>query len=634
MAAEALNTPRDFVQSGWDYFRTLAGTWITLSQQAVGQLTNLDIVPISFDDAALDLTVDYGTFLRPVKPDAPTLGEISTDIPSAPTLAPIILPTLAVAPVEPNFENLVYVQPAAPDRAIPTAPDDLYIDLEPIVIPEMDAYTLPTLPTLYSLDLPEVPDIDVPEFTSDRPVFDIEQPDSAFNWQEIAYSSTLLDSLKEHLQSMMDGGLGLPAAIEQALFDRGRARSDLLANKRVQEVADTLAARGLVEPAPYLARRLDEARQEGRLEYAALNRDITIESAKISIENVKYALAQAGSLEVALLQNNSQINQRALDAAKIASDIQVAVFNALVTRFNLDVELFKADAEVFKQRIQAAIAVAELYKAQIEGQKAIGDLNEALIRQYSAQIESINVLATIYRTQVEAARARGEINTQRLEQARVRAQTFGIQVDAWGKEQEGYKNQVDAALGNVRVYEAIGNVYGRRVEAFKSINEGYFQQGQFQLEQQKLSIAGFGAQLESARTLIGAQQASISAAAQLYSSQASMYQAEGQVAAAESNAQDRTAELRVKVAEARLQAILKTTDARINQNIQIASLYVEQLKAKSQVISQLASATMSGVNFGASYSGSLSHGYSNSGSLSWSGEAPDFSASYASMPLF
>lgn len=631
---ESLDTPRDFVQSGWDYFRNLAGEWIELSQQTIGDLTNLDIVPISFDDADFDLTVDYGSFVRPIKPDAPTIEAITTEIPDAPTVETIEFLDPGAAPDEPDFSGLSYVAPAPPDTPVPDAPTDTDVALVELEIPEFDTYTLPSVPTLYDLNIPDAPDIETVEFEAERPSFDIDVPDTAFNWQETAYSSTLLTSLKEHLASMMEGGLGLPAAIEQALFDRGRGRSDILGLKRVQEVADDLASRGLVEPGGYLARRLDAARQEARAEQATLNKDITIESAKISIENVKYAIAQAGALEIALIQANGEINARALQAAKIASDIALNVFNAHVARFNLDVELYRADAEVFKQRIQASIAQAELYKAQIDGQKAIGEVNESLIRAYAAEVSTINTMADIYRAQVEAAVAKGQINTQRLEQARLRVQTYSARVEAWGKEQEGYKARVEGALGNVRVYEAMGNVYGRRVEAFRVLGDTYIERGKAQIAAQQLGYQNYAARLEGVKTLIGAQVANANVQSSLYQAQAGMYQAEGQVVAAEAAANDRTAALRVEVARARLDASLKTIEARINQNTQIYGLYVEQLKAKAQVLTQLSAATMSGVNFGASYNGSLSHGYSNSASIGWNGEMTDFNATYASFPLF
>lgn len=632
--SDNLVTPRDFVQSGWDYFRELGGTWIEYSQQAIGDLTNLDIVPIQFDDALLDLQVDYGSFVRPVKPDAPVLDEISDDVPSAPDVIDVDFRDAGEAPESPDFSQMTYNPPAPPTSAVPTAPPDDDIVLVPVVLPEMDPYNLPSPPSLYSLNIPEAPDLPEVEFEAERPEFEAEPPSAVFDWQETAYSSELLESVQANLTSMMAGGLGLPAAIEQALFERGRERADSLGMARVQQAENLMSSRGIYEGGGYLRASMDKARTEARMEAAGHNRDITIESAKISVESVRFALSQAATLEIALMQENSQLNQRALEAAKIAKDVAIQVFNAFVAKYNLDVELYKADAQVFLNRIQANIARAEMFKAEIDAQKAIGDINESLIRAYIAELQGINTLADIYKAKLEGAKTVGEINTQRLEQARIKVTNFGIRVDAWGKEQEGYRNQVEAAMGNVRVFEVAGNVYARRCEAFKTVNDAYFQQATARIEIQKLGFVGFNAELEAARTLVAAQVARVNAKASLFSSQANMYQAEGQVAAAESAAQDRTNELRVRVATARLESTLKVTDARIAQNGQIYSLYVEQLKAKAQVVSQLASATMSGVNFGANYSGSLSYGYSNSASLSWSGEAPDFGASYAGMPLF
>ncbi len=629
MAEDGLNTPKDFVQSGWDQQRDWAGGYITMSKEAITDLTSLQIVPIQFD-AQFDLTIDYGTFVRPVAPEVPELGTIDVTLPTVPTVTPVSIRDLGDAPSEPDFSNLTYLPPAAPTAQMPEAPTDITPALEAITIPDAPEFTLPDLPTLYDLNLPDAPLITLPEFAGVRPTIDMTGylPDRALNWQEVAYSSTLLDTIKVHLADMITGGLGLPADVEAAIFDRGRSRADMLADKRVAEAAEELGHRGLIEPAGYLAARLDRARVDGRAEAAGLNRDITIRSADVQIESIRFALTQAGALESTLMQLNGQINQRALDAAKVASDIQVAVFNALITRYNLDVEVFKAEASVFRDLIQAEIAKAEVYRAQIEGQKAIGDVNESLIRAYAEQVKSVQALADIYRAQVEAARARGEINTQRLEQARLKIQTFGIQVDAFGKQQDAYKTATEAALGNVRVFEAIGNVYGRRVEAYKVKGEAYIQEGQFQISQQQLGFDGFKAALEGSRTLIAAQTASIDATARTFAARAGMYQAEGAVVAAEAASNDRTASLRIEAARARLEAILKSTDARINQNIQISGLYIEQLKSKAQVISQLAAATLSGVNFGASFNGSMSVGTNYGVGFNYSGDTDDLNPAY------
>lgn len=618
-----LETPRDFVQSGWEWVQTKGGDFITLSQQAVGDLSAFRLTPIQFD-ATLDLNVDYGTFVRPVAPVVPDLGTVDVPLPTAPTITPVSVRELGDAPAEPDFANLVYAPPAAPAVPMPTLPSDLNPVLDVVTVPDAPTFALPAHPTLYALNLPEPPSITLPEFAGTRPTFDITPPDSAFNWQEVAYSSTLLDAVKSHLQSMIQGGLGLPPHIEQAIFDRGRERGDLLARKRVQEVAEELGSRGLYEPSGLLARRLDEAREAGRAEAAGTNRDVTIRATEIEVESVQFALTQAGALEATLIQQNGAINQRALEAAKIGSDIQVAVFNAAVTLANLDVELFKADAQVYRDLIQARIAQVDVYKAQIDGQKAIGEINESLVRAYVEEVRSINAMADVYRAQVEGARAKAELNTQKLEQARLKVQAYGEEVRAWGGLQEVYRIQMDGALGNVRMFEAIGNIYGRRVEAYRTKGDAYLQQGQFQIAQQALQWDGYKAALDGARTLLAAQTATIDARARTFAARAGMYQAEAQVAETEAQAFDRQVQLRIEAARARQESALKGVELQIVQADKIGTLYVEQLKTRAQVLTQMSASLFSGINFGANYSGSLGWSYGKSASWGYTGDAPDY----------
>lgn len=622
-----LATPRDFVQSGWDYIRSKSGDLLDLAQLAVGDIANFQYEPIQFD-FNVDLNPEYGTFVRPVAPVVPDLGDVDVTLPTQPTVSPITIPDLGTAPAEPDFSGLNYAPIAAPDAPMPTLPTDLQPVLDVITVPDAPTFTLPALPTLYALNLPDPPTITLPEFTGVRPTFDLEAPDSAFNWQEVAYNSTLLDAVKTRLQSMMDGGLGLPPHIEQAIFDRGRNRAEILSRKRVQEVAEELGNRGLYEPAPYLAHRLDQAREHGRAEAAGQNRDITIAATQIEVESIRFAITQAGALEIALIQQNSALNDRALRAAQVGHEIAMTVFNAQVELAKLDVELFQADAAVFRDRIQAAIAQAEVYRAQIEGQKAIGDVNESLIRAYAEQVRSVDALANIYRSQVEAAKARSELNTQKLEQVRVRVQAFGAEVEAWKGLQESYRIAQEGELGKVRVFEAIGNVYGRRVEAYRTKGDAYIEQGRFQLAQQGLQWDGYRGALEGVRTIIAAQTGTIDARARTFAARAGMYQAEAQVSASEMAAYDRNAQLRIEAVRAKMDILGKGIELRITQANQIGTLYVEQLKSKAQLLTQQAASLWSGVNFGASYSGSLGVSYGYGKNYGYSGDTVDSNPSF------
>ena len=621
-----LQTPRDFVQAGWDWFKSLGNEWVLESKQELDNLDSFVITPITFDPSVTPLDVTFSQFVAPPVPEVPDLGEIDVTIPDAPATVPVSVPALGDAPEEPDFSGMTYAMPTAPNEPMPVLTDDVNPVLDPIVVPDAPVYDLPVAPTLYELNLPDAPDVVIPDFIGTPPQVDaIEVPDAHLDWQEQVYSSGLLDSIKSRLQDIITGsGLGLPPEIEQALFDRGRQRADILARKRVQETAEELGSRGLYEGGPFIGAKLDEAREAGRAEAAGHNRDITINATQMQVESVRFALTQGIALEGVLIQQNGSLNDRALQAAKIGSDIAVAVVNVRIALATLDLETFKVDLEAYKAQIEGKLAQVQLYEAEIRGQQAIGSLNESLVRAYTAKFQGLQAMVDIYRANVEAAKAKGDLNSQKIEQAKNLVQAYAAKVDGWKGLQDAYKSQVDGALGTIRYYEVLGGVYGQRVTAYRTKGEAYFQQGQFQLDQQRLGFQGYQAQLDGIRTKVTADAATIDAKARTFAARANMYQAQGQMASAEAASIDRNAELRIEAARFMSDAQTKNLDLLISQNNAIASLYVEQLKTRAQVLSQLTSATFSGVNFGASYSGSLGYSYGTSSSYGYSGEATDY----------
>ena len=622
----SLETPRDFVQAGWDWFKTLGNEWVLESKQELQNLDSFVIQPITFDPSVTPLNITFSDFVAPPVPEVPDLGEIDVTIPTAPVTVPVTVPDLGDAPAEPDFSGMTYAMPTAPNEPMPVLTDDVNPVLDPIVVPDAPVYDLPVAPTLYALNLPAAPDITIPDFIGTPPVLGaIEVPDAHLDWQEQIYSSGLLDSVKAKLQDILTGsGLGLPPEIEQALFDRGRQRADILARKRVQETAEELGARGLYDGGTFMAARLDAAREAGRAEAAGHNRDITIRVTEMQVESVRFALTQGIALEGVLIQQNGSINERALQAAKIGSDIAVAVVNVKIALANVELETFKVDLEAYKAQIEGKLAQVQLYEAEIRGQQAIGSLNESLVRAYVAEYQGLQAMVDIYRANVEAAKAKGELNSQKIEQAKNLVQAYAAKVDGWKGLQDAYKAQVDGALGTIRYYEVLGGVYGQRVTAYRTKGDAYFQQGQLQLETQRLGFNAYQAQLEGIRTQVAADSATIDAKARTFSARASMYQAQGAMASAEAASIDRNASIRIEAARFQSDAQTKNLDLLIGQNNAIASLYVEQLKTRAQVLSQLTSATFSGVNFGASYSGSLGYSYGTSSSYGYSGEAVDY----------
>lgn len=612
-------TPSVLVEQAWTRFQEMSNTWVERSALQIDLLGYLGTPPTIAWETPPSIEVDLSTFVRPVAPVAPTVPAVAVTLPTAPELSSVSVADADPVPTEPDFSGLGYVKPDAPTQAFPTRPTDLDVSLADVVVPDAPAYTMPAEPSLYTLDLPTLPDLTLPTFDGVRPDTIVDLPQQTFAWQYQQYDLTLVNSIKSNLSGMMLNGLALPPAVEAAIFDRARGREDVLTNQAVQDGLSDLADRGIRQPAGLASRMLNRIRAEARQRASSASRDLSISIAQQNVEAVKFAIAQAISLEVAMVQANTQQNDLTLRAAQAQQAIVIDLFNARVALHNAQWEGYKADAQVFESRLRGLQAQVDAYRAQIEGQKAIGDVNESLVRAYGERMRALNVLADFYRSSIDAAKAKAEINTQKLEQVRLRLQAYGQDIDAWGKAWDGYKAQVQAELGNTQVYETLGNVYGKRVDAWRTKRQSDLEASRVALEVENQKLERYRALLTGAQIDSQVQLAAVDAVLRQYSTQGSVYAAEGQVAAAEAQAMDRNASLRIEQARLAVDTANSNNRLRADYALKAVDQAIETNRAKAQILAQLAAATLSGVNFGASISGSL--GVSNSYSVGYSGDA-------------
>lgn len=613
----------ELVNEAWDHYRNLGDGWIAQSRTALAELSSVHIQPISVS-VSYDVASFLPAFQRPTRPSPPAFGTVTPNLPGVPALDAVALRALGEAPAEPDFSGLAYAPPAPPNQAMPLPPRDFMPVLDAILVPDRPEYALPVVPTLFDLALPSVPVIVLPAFEGIRPTFNIPLPeDGALAWKEVAYSSVLKDDLTAKIRNMLQGGLGLPLAVEQALFDRGRAREDRLSRKQVMEVAEDMATRGLSEPNGILAKRLQQVRADNRDKGAGLNRDLTIRTAELAVENVKFAVGQGMALEQTLIQQNLAINERALQAAIHVREYGIARLNALIAYANLQQQAYSTDAQVWKTRIEGELSKLEVLKAQIDAQRLIGEVNKDLVARYEAQLRGVLAMAEFYKTDVDAAKTKGEINNQRIDAAKLVLESYSTEVDGWGKLQDGYKTQVDAALGTTRFAETMAGIYATRMSGYKTKGDAYFQEGRFAIERNGQTLDLFKAELLGAEQDLRGQLAQLDAKVRTFGAETELYRADGSLAQAESAAADRTVQLRVENERNRTQVALQQAEININQALKIGEILVEQIKAKAAAIAQLAAASQSGVSFGASLSAGQSEGRTYSRSYSYSGDTAD-----------
>lgn len=190
-------------------------------------------------------------------------------------------------------------------------------------------------------------------------------PNNSFAFAEVPYSSNLLTDLRATLLQWVDGtSTGLLPTVEQAIWDRGRARETVNANRKGKEAFRQFAMRGFSKPSGALSLELLDAVQEAQNANSTLSRDVMIKQADLEQSNRRFSLEQATKMEEAMLSYTSQQMTRVLEAAKAYQQFAVEIFEHEVQAYGVETQAYKSrvDAEVgaFKARVDEQVAEANI----------------------------------------------------------------------------------------------------------------------------------------------------------------------------------------------------------------------------------------------------------------------------------
>lgn len=225
---------------------------------------------------------------------------------------------------------------------------------------------------------------------------------------EAYYPSALADSAATWIQGAIDdGGTGLPASIEDAIWQRGRDRLGEDLNARVQQASDQFARAGFVNPPGALMDQIAQAQEERSVKACELNRDIAIAQAELEQKNIQFAVEQATGLQKAVWASAAQLigvligayeaaNTHARDVKNAAKEFYEASMNysrlllALeefkkqFSQTDLDIDLneVKLDIDVVNERAKrvtdAALGIAgtmsSIAASALSGQNTLGTL--------------------------------------------------------------------------------------------------------------------------------------------------------------------------------------------------------------------------------------------------------------------
>lgn len=261
--------------------------------------------------------------------------------------------------------------------------------------------TAPTRPTLEDIT---VPTINVPDFT------DINMPDTAYSYVENGYTSELATQVKAALLDWIaNGGTGLDADVEAAIWARATARQQTQNEKMYADEEDYFAARGHILPPGALSAGLREVGREITRANAQLNYEIMIEQARLAQNNTQFTITSSLQMEQQDKDFFNAVANRALQAAKDAVTVIVEIFNAKVQERLGQYELAKTEAQVNTAIVQM----------QAEANKAKVDIYEADIKMFQANLQKeldiIETAAKVYGYKVAGYEADAKVEQTRLD---------------------------------------------------------------------------------------------------------------------------------------------------------------------------------------------------------------------------
>ena len=492
--------------------------------------------------------------------------------------------------------------PDAPGMAaipVPLRPSiDTHVDLPDapaVVMPEMEALEQITLP---AFEFPQLPDFD-----GQPPSADFAVPNVFINWAEPEYESELLDELQGKVRAWMQGGTGLPPAVEDALFARARERDSAETQRAVQEAMDTWAARNFTMPPGMLAKQVSAVREKGRLKAAELNRDIMVEAAKWEIENIRFAVQQGMALEQLTMNLYDNTCKRLFEVARFQAESQINVFNAQIGLFNAQNSAFQTLAQVFRTRLDGALAKLQAYKTAIDGQVALGQINQQRVEVYKAKLGGVNAAAELFNGMMRGAQVRSDVIKNQFDAYRSEIQAYAEQVGAEKAKFDAYESQVKGETAKAGVFDTQARAYASTIQGLASKADIRVKGAQLRMEAARVHLQKYATDTDAFRAKLQAALNQVQFGTQVFQAKVDGWKAKSQASISETEMQSRFADMNTRTNIAFSEMQMGAYTANINKAYQQAQIALEASKSMGQFASQLAAGAMSALHVSASVSG-------------------------------
>jgi hypothetical protein len=210
------------------------------------------------------------------------------------------------------------------------------------------------------------------------------------------------------------GGTGLPASVEDALWQRSREREVLEAQRQIGEAIEGTAARGWGLPIGTLVDSVNRIQQDAANKASGHSRDVAIKRFETLIQNQRLAAELGVRLRLGVvsalndyLRAWTDLRKAAIDKAKAIVDAKVKLWDQASAYYRATIEA--ADLEL---RIEALGVDAEIRTNETFVQHAVGSLQARV----QAAIGAVDALARIAASALSANSSMASLENVTYEQ--------------------------------------------------------------------------------------------------------------------------------------------------------------------------------------------------------------------------
>jgi hypothetical protein len=255
-----------------------------------------------------------------------------------------------------------------------------------------DVYDVPVMSALPTIDTGDLTGVDAP--------IDI---DPTYTFTSTTTATTLFDAvLSRMLVDLQSGATGLDPIVEQAIYDRARARQQSARDTDYQKLNNDISGRGFTLPPGALLSALTDFAAEGVRQDADITNNIIATQGDLAQKNSQFIITQSVALETLIRNTAMEKDKTNLEYLKSKATLLVQDYaervRAYVAIWEGKKVKVQAQTEALRGVIEGNKGLIEIFKAQYDALKtrveAVASKNKGITDTYLGQVQGFSAAET------------------------------------------------------------------------------------------------------------------------------------------------------------------------------------------------------------------------------------------------